>query len=159
MNVERNRFSLSHRAVGIASLAALAPLLFCGSTAPQSCSAKNQADHDVVIAASVGASVAVGVIVLVEVNKSHHNIKGCVTSGPNGLEVQVPQDKGFETYDLTGVTTDIKEGDLVRIHGSKEKKAKGSAGDRVFQVQRLSKDYGPCKAMPKPPASSISAAE
>ena len=158
MNAELRSFFARRRRAGILGLASLTPFLLCGATAPTGCQDTKKPNYTGPIV-GISAGVAVGVIVLVAVSKSHHNIKGCVATGPNGLEVQVPLDKGFETYDLTGTTTNIKEGDLVRVHGAKERKKKGSPGDRVFMVEKLSKDYGPCKALPKPVSDSISSAE
>ncbi len=158
MNPEIRSLFAKRRRAGILGLASLTPFLLCGSTAPTGCQDAKKPNYTGPIV-GISAGVAVGVIVLVAVSKSHHNIKGCVATGPNGLEVQVPNDKGFETYDLTGTTSDIKEGDLVRVHGAKEKRKKDAPGDRVFKVEKLSKDYGPCKALPKPAADSVSPAE
>jgi len=36
-------------------------------------------------------------------------------------------------------------GDLVQFHGSKVKKVKGSAGNQTFTVEKIGRDYGPCK--------------
>jgi hypothetical protein len=34
----------------------------------------------------------------------------------------------------------------VRVHGARAKQKKGDLGDPVFVVEKLNKDYGPCKA-------------
>jgi hypothetical protein len=61
----------------------------------------------------------------------------------------------MKTYALTGNTAGINAGDLVRLHGTKLKQVKGSAGDRTFTVERISRDYGPCKLSSAPPAASM----
>jgi hypothetical protein len=103
-------------------------------------------------AIGIGAAVAVTTVVLIEVHRSHHTVKGCVSSGQNGLQVQTQDD--MKTYALAGNTANIKVGDLVRFHGTKAKKVKGSAGDRTFTVEKISKDYGPCKLISGPPANA-----
>ena len=86
------------------------------------------------------AVVVIGVVVLVEVNKSHHTIKGCVSSGPGGLEVLNESDK--KVYALMGVPPNVKVGDVIKVHGKKEKQG----GAQEFVVEKMSRDYGPCKA-------------
>ena len=95
-----------------------------------------------VAAAAIGVGAAV-VVTVVLINHSHHTMKGCVSSGQNGLQVQTQGN--MKTYALAGDTANIKVGDLVRFHGTKVKKVKDSAGDRTFTVEKISRDYGPCK--------------
>ncbi|HEY0796040.1 MAG TPA: hypothetical protein VGD64_09690 [Acidisarcina sp.] len=90
----------------------------------------------------VGVGAVIGVGVALEVSHSHHILKGCASSGPNGLELQT----GTKNYLLSGATTDIKPGDIVRVHGSRVKQQKHSTADQTFSVEKLNKDYGPCKA-------------
>ena len=94
------------------------------------------------------AVVTVAVVVVVEVNKSHHTLSGCVTSGPSGLLLQTSDAK---TYALEGDAASIKVGDRIKFHGSKVKKTKDSAGDQVFKVEQIKKDYGPCPVGPAAP--------
>jgi hypothetical protein len=101
----------------------------------------------------VAAVIVVGTVVLVEVNKSHHTVKGCVTAGPDGLAVHT--EGNGKTYALTGVTANAKVGDVVKLHGSKQKGQKDSAGDQDFKVEKMSRDYGPCQTvLASPPATS-----
>ena len=94
-----------------------------------------------VAGAIVGVSaVIVGGIVLVEVHHSHHTLKGCVSSTPDGLSII---DSNGRSYVVTGNSGGLKVGDQVRLHGSKEKQ-KGTT-ERSFVVEKISKDYGPCK--------------
>ena len=102
--------------------------------------------------AGVGAVVAVAIIVPIEVNKSHHQLTGCVITASNGLELQTSDAK---TYSLEGDAASIKVGDRVKIHGSKIKKTKDSTGPQVFKVEMLKKDYGPCPAAAAPGSASL----
>jgi hypothetical protein len=140
-------------------MAALSSFLLCGmQSSPTGCTNSNSgrigpSEGEVVgIGVGVTAAVVVGVVVLVEVNKSHHTIKGCVTNGPNGIEVQNESDK--KTYSLVGVPASVKVGDIIRVHGSKEKKEKGSTANQDFKVAKMSRDYGPCKLSPAPGSPS-----
>ncbi len=138
----------------------LASLVCCASVGPTACTSGLQPSklnigpsggQIAAVAVGVGA-VVVGTVVLIEVNHSHHTLKGCVFSGPNGLEVQTQDDA--KTYALAGETANLKVGDLVKFHGTKLKKVKGSAGDRTFTVEKISKDYGPCKLSSGQPAGA-----
>ena len=59
----------------------------------------------------------------------------------SGLELQTSDGK---TYVLEGDAAGIKVGDKVKLHGSRNKKSKGSTGPGVFCVEKLTRDYGPC---------------
>lgn len=125
-------------------------LLLCGASSPTGCQNSNAGSigpsTGEVVGAAIGvvAVVAVGTVVLVEVHNSHHIIKGCVTTGPDGLTVHTPNNG--KIYALTGVTANVKVGDVIKVHGSKPKGQKDSSGDQDFAVERMSRDYGPCKA-------------
>jgi hypothetical protein len=143
------------RRTGVLSLVALTAFLLCGATDPNGCQSSGNSHIGPTggqIAAAVAgvAIVVVGTVVLIEVHKHHHNVKGCVLSGPNGIEVQTLGDNPT-TYTLTGDASKVQVGDLVRLHGSK---SKGDSGDHIFKVQKISRDYGPCKVNRKPPAGS-----
>jgi len=138
---------MRHHHTAVLSSLIVSSLLLSGA-ATQSCNSSNYGDvgpskGEVIGAAvGVGAGIAIATVVLVEVHKSHHTLKGCVTTSPNGL--QVIGDSDGKVYQLSGVTTNVKVGDQVRLHGSKPKQ-KGSS-DRTFILQEIKKDYGPCKA-------------
>jgi hypothetical protein len=110
-----------------------------------------------VVGAAVGvvAVIVVGTVVLVEVDKSHHNLKGCVTAGPDGLTLHT--EGNSKIYALTGVPANVKVGDVIKVHGSKSKRQKDSAGDQDFAVEKMSRDYGPCKALLAPPPGTAAA--
>src|ERR1035441_1754261 len=83
------------RRTGIVSMTCLGAFLLSGATGTQSCAPPQSVgsigpSKGEIIGASVGvvAVVVVGTVVLVEVHNSHHTIKGCVFSGPSGLQVQ-----------------------------------------------------------------------
>jgi hypothetical protein len=50
---------------------------------------------------------------------------------------------------LMGDTADIKAGDRIRVKGKKKKKDSPAGGK--FLVEKLAKNYGPCKALPATP--------
>jgi hypothetical protein len=137
---------------GSISTIALSSFLLSGTTAPYACTSQPQPSiaGSVVAASAILGGAVLGTVILVEVHKSHHTVKGCVIAGPNGLEVRNESDK--ETYALVGVTANTKVGDRVRLHGSKNKKGKNSASDRTFVVEKMSRDYGPCKLAAMAPA-------
>jgi hypothetical protein len=140
-----------NRRAGIVSMIVLTTLLLSGATS-QGCNSSNDSigpsKGEVVGAAvAVVAVVAIGTVVLVEVHKSHHTIKGCVSAGPNGLQVEDMDN--HKIYDVTGVTANVKAGDQVRLHGNKQKKTKG-ATTQTFTIEKLNKDFGPCKVPTTP---------
>ena len=50
---------------------------------------------------------------------------------------------------LSGDVAGVKPGDVVKVHGNRVARAKGSSapaeGERMFFVESLKKDYGVCK--------------
>jgi hypothetical protein len=137
------------RTTGTLTLAALSLFLLCGQTAPVACKDQPAPSHTgaEVAGVAVAAGVVIGTVVLVHVHNSHHNIKGCVVSGPGGLEVRSGSGTDAKSYKLTG-DTNVKVGDQVKLHGSKIKKDKNSTEDQTFTVEKLTKDYGACKVTP-----------
>jgi hypothetical protein len=95
------------------------------------------------------AGVAIGTGILVEMHHDNRTVRGCVSVGPDGPQIQNDGDK--KTYHLVGVTANTKVGDRVKLHGLKDKKKKDSAGDPTFVVESMSKDYGACPAVPAAP--------
>ena len=109
-------------------------LASCGMT---SCT-KTQVALSTAGIAAIIAGTTVGVTLAVK----HHNhtLQGCVSSDADALKLRTSDGR---VYTLRGDTAGIKAGDSASVHGSKAKKAKG--GEPVFVVQRLNKDYGPCR--------------
>jgi hypothetical protein len=137
------------RQAGIVSLAAVSIFLLCGDTAPASCNQTQigPSKGEVIgVGVAAVAVVAIGTVTLVHIHNSHHTIKGCVVAGPTGVEIRT-SGEGPKTYKLAG-DTNVKVGDLVKVHGDKVKKVKGSTDDETFTVEKLNKDYGPCKVTP-----------
>ncbi len=137
------------RQAGILSLAAVSIFLLCGDTAPASCNQTRigpSTGEVIGVGVAAVAVVVIGTVTLVHVHNSHHTIKGCVVAGSNGVEIRT-SGEGPKTYKLTG-DTNVKVGDLVKVHGDKVKKVKGSTDDETFTVEKLNKDYGPCKVTP-----------
>jgi hypothetical protein len=147
---------------GIVSMICLTAFFLSGATAPQSCTNSQPLQIGPSKGEVIGLGVAavgvivIGTVVLVEVHKSHHTIKGCVTAGPAGI--QVIDTGNTRTYNVTGVTANVKVGDTVRLHGNKQKKIKGEPAQN-FVIEKLSKDYGPCKLSlaPRTPAAATRA--
>jgi hypothetical protein len=138
-----------NRKLGFIAMAALAPFFLCGATSPTACKQQQPSNAGIyATAAAVGGGIVVGAIILVEVNKSHHTVKGCVSAGPNGLVVRNESDN--ENYNLVGVTANTKVGDRIKLHGSKDKKSKDSTADRTFVVEKVTRDYGPCTVGMRP---------
>lgn len=145
------------------SIAAVAAITACcclgaatdanGQNAPRARSA-DTLSHDV--NAVVGGSVAIvgavaAVAIVFAVTHDHHTLKGCVSSGPNGPELQTSDSK---TYSLEGDSSAIKVGDMVKFHGSKVKKAKDSKANQVFFFEEMKKNYGPCHVTAVPAAGA-----
>lgn len=141
---------MNHRS-GIIAFAALSSLLLSGATSTNGCNSgsfsvgpsKGEVAGAVI---GAGAVIAVGTIVLVKVHNSHHTIQGCVTAGPNGVQVLNKSD--HKLYTLSGLSNGVKVGDVIKVHGDKQKHAKNSTGDEKFVVQKINRDYGPCPDAP-----------
>ena len=134
---------MNHR-FGVAAMIALSCLLL-GADSPTQCKrVQIGPSTGEVVGIAVGAgAVIVGTVTLISLHESHqHNIKGCVIAGPSGLEVQNEQDS--KTYALIGVPSDVKVGDIVKVHGKKEKGQK-DAGAQEFRIDKMSRNFGPCK--------------
>jgi hypothetical protein len=151
---ERMRLS-GVRRTGVVGMIGLSVYLLCGAqSSPQACQQQRIGPSGGQVAAGVAivAAVVVGTVVLVEVHKNHHRVKGCVFDGPSGIELRTGGDTP-KVYSLAGDASKITVGDMVRLHGNKVKKTKDSAGDQTFTVEKITKDYGPCK-LPDPAAKT-----
>lgn len=145
---------------GIMAFAAMAAVLCTGASSPAGCapgssSFGNIGPSGAEVAGAVvgiGAVIAVAIIVPVEISRSHHNITGCIVTGPSGLELHTSDAKA---YSLEGNAASIKVGDKVRIHGSKIKKTKDSTGPGVFKVEKLSRNFGPCPVTSTPSSTAL----
>lgn len=138
------------RSKGVVAFAALTVFLCSGfQSSPSSCGSSNSSLGSIgpskgeVVGAIAGVGAVVAVAVLLEVNHSHHTLKGCVVSNGSGFELRTSDSKH---YQLDGDVSKIHVGDKVKIHGSRIKREKNDTGDQVFKVESLSKAYGPCDA-------------
>ena len=128
----------STRCRRIIAAAASVTLLCPGMT---SCT-RTQVALSITAIAAVVVGTTVGVTLAVQ--HSHHTLQGCIVSGAGGLELRLPDAK---VYTLEGELAEIKEGNRLKVHGSKIKRVKGDSGNaQVFVVEKVNKDYGPCPA-------------
>lgn len=124
------------------TLALLLCILFLPTNTPAKADSLQKTGNEIVAGiAAVGAAIVVVAIVLV-VHYKPATVKGCVAQGPTGLELTNSSDRA--TYDLAGVTSGIKPGEMVKVKG-KKKAGKGGAPS-TFTVKELSQDYGACPA-------------
>jgi hypothetical protein len=94
----------------------------------------------IAVGAVAGTALVVGTVVAV--NHDHHTLKGCVSAVPDGLQLTRDSDK--KVFSLIG-TADIKPGEKVKLHGTKQKKRKSIPGNQQFFVERVTKDLGQCQ--------------
>jgi hypothetical protein len=88
----------------------------------------------------VGAGALVGVGVYFAIHHGH-SLTGCTVSGSNGLQLQSQGDQ--QTYKLVGEIAEIKPGERIHVSGKKQKV--NTAVPREFLVEKLNKDFAPCK--------------
>jgi hypothetical protein len=98
------------------------------------------------ISVGVAAVSALVVVASVEAGRNRHILKGCVVTGPDGLQLTRDSDK--KVFSLVSAPADLQPGEKVKLHGTKQKKQKGSPGNQQFVVERVTKDYGRCEASP-----------
>ena len=93
--------------------------------------------------AAIGAGVAAaaaGVGIAYFVLHNHGSLVGCVEQSTEGIKLITEKDKN--TYALEGETAGLKPDERVHLKG---KKSKDSSGSPTFEVQKVAKDFGPCK--------------
>ena len=103
---------------------------------------KSQARWIVVGIAAIGAGIGLGIYSAVRPHG--HSLTGCAGSGPDGPELASESDQ--QTYALTGELAGIKSGERIRVSGKKGRKSAGA--HTQFHVEKLSRDFGACKAQP-----------
>jgi hypothetical protein len=128
------------------ALRAIALLLCLLLAAPPKTARADTLQTDAILVAVAIAVVGAGIGVVIYYSIHHsHAIKGCAVAGPDGLELQNEGDQ--QTFRLLGITADVKAGDRVKVVGKKKKNGKNDTSNRTFLVEKLGKDYGPCKVM------------
>lgn len=95
---------------------------------------------DALVIGVVAAAAAIVVVVVILVHHRSTSVKGCVASGSSGLELRNDGDQ--LTYQLVGLTADVKPGDVVKVKG-KKKSGKGGAAPK-FEVRQFGQDFGAC---------------
>lgn len=86
----------------------------------------------------VAAGAAVGVGLIYWKTRSHAKLQGCVAGDGDKLV----SEKDKQTYSLTNKQNQsLKPGARVELVG---KKTRNAAGERIFEVQKMSKDLGQC---------------
>lgn len=142
--------SLPRRRIGVMTAFAMACVVSSGVIVIDGCD--NQPFNigptkGQVVGVIIGAAGVLGgtTAVLIEVHHKHHTVKGCVSSGANGLQIESDDKK---TYLLTGNTLNIKTDSVLKLHGTKLGKPKHSPGAETFKVEKIKKDYGSCRLSP-----------
>ena len=92
------------------------------------------------IAGGAAVLTAVGYLIYHETHK-HLTITGCTASGAAGLSLT--DEKDSKVYVLSGDMAALKAGEQVALKG---KKTKDSSGKLTFRVEKLTKDFGACRA-------------
>ncbi len=90
-----------------------------------------------VAVAAIGAAIGVGVYYAV---RKAPSLTGCTSSTVTG--VTLLNEDNQQVYMLMGDTALLKTGEHVRVKG---KKKKDSFGKPAFLVDKVAKDFGPCK--------------
>ena len=136
---------------GVAGIV-LAGILCLELTAPSPCQSGGRIGPSgaAVAGTAVGVGAAIAIVTVVLLNHAHHTITGCAFNGPSGMKLKASDSK---IYAIDADTSSIKAGDKVKVHGSRGKKTKDA--DQMFNVDRVSKDYGPCHADLAQSSSSI----
>jgi len=102
---------------------------------------QNQVTGIIIAIVAIGAGIGIGVYFLV---RRPPSLTGCAATGSNGLTLENESD--HQAFMLIGDTSNLKDGERVRVTGKKQKK--DASGARTFLVEKLNKDYGACKLSP-----------
>jgi hypothetical protein len=128
-------------------------LLFCASllllsAKPAAASIPTQGQVVLIFVgvAAIGAVIGVGIYYAARHNGAG-SLTGCAIASDTGLSLQHEGDPF--TYTLLGDTAAVKPGERIRISGKKRKAY--PSGNHEFLVDKISKVYGPCKALPTTP--------
>ena len=108
--------------------------------------AKADSINNALIAFTAGiaaAGAAIGIGVYYALHHRNTSMTGCVALNADRLALRREGDQ--QIYMLVGDIGDIKAGNRIHVSG---KKKIDDAGKPSFLVERVVKDYGPCKVVP-----------
>lgn len=125
----------------LVSLIALASFLLCETVSPRPSAAEPQEGAAVVV--GIGAGVVIGTVALVELFHHKRTIRGCITEGPDGLQIEDEAD--HSVYLLRGKRAEeARPGLAAAVRGKKKKKKH----ELLFEVKNVRAEYGPCGQPP-----------
>lgn len=122
------------------SVIALASMLFCDAASPAVAEPDGspQISGSTVVMAGIGAGVVIGTVALIELFHRKRTIRGCVTEGPDGL--QIVDEKTQVKYILRGNEDSVQPDQTAAIRGRKKHKKH----QLYFLVKKVRGEYGPC---------------
>jgi hypothetical protein len=83
------------------------------------------------------------VVVVVHESRKRGTVTGCVAPGEMRYGMSVTDERDKQVYVLSGNTEDIKPGDRVTLQGKKAKPT-GANAPLYWEVNKETKDFGPC---------------
>ena len=114
-------------------------MIFCEAASPAAAEPDGSPQAGgVVVVAGIGAGVVIGTVALIELFHRKHTIRGCVTEGPDGL--QIVDEKTQVKYILRGNEDAVQSGQTAAIRGRKKHKRH----QLYFMVKKVRGEYGPC---------------
>jgi outer membrane protein OmpA-like peptidoglycan-associated protein len=132
------------------SVIALASILFCDAASPAVPEpGGSPQEGGAVVVAGIGAGVVIGTVALIELFHRKHTIRGCVTEGPDGL--QIVDEKTQVKYILRGKEDLVQPGQTAAIRGRKKHKRH----QLYFVVKNMRAEYGPCGQSPAMVAAAV----
>ena len=114
------------------SVIALASMLFCDAASPAVAEPDGspQISGSTVVMAGIGAGVVIGTVALIELFHRKRTIRGCVTEGPDGL--QIVDEKTQVKYILRGNEDSVQPDQTAAIRGRKKHKKQMCASDGLL---------------------------
>ncbi len=144
-----NRRTLVRFVMSVALAVSMSALAFAqygggggtGSTGTGTSTGRSYGSSGAAIGAGVGAAAGIGAAYLLLRNRG--TIVGCVEPSSAG-KMKLMNEKDKNTYALLASNdVTLAPGERVALKGKKTRDS--SSGEPVFQVQKLTKDYGSCK--------------
>jgi hypothetical protein len=97
-----------------------------------------------IVATLTGAVALIGAGIYLAIRHGH-SVKGCVSDGPHGLQLNAQDGQSLL---LLGATNDIKAGHLIKVTASRKAKVSGVSDEPSYIGDKLDKDYGACTVEP-----------